>query len=154
MSMTRTDWPHSEAFAGGCQCGRVRYRVAAGPAHHTVCHCRMCQRAVGNAFAPLIEVDSARVAWDGEPQVWASSSIAERGFCAACGTPLFYRSIGRDTVEFMAGTVTSGPGFRPVENHGMESRHAWLDALPGLPGRDTILAPGAVLTSHQWEPTE
>ncbi|HET7714155.1 MAG TPA: GFA family protein, partial [Bauldia sp.] len=31
-------------FTGGCQCGAVRFRVAAlGRA--SICHCRMCQKA-------------------------------------------------------------------------------------------------------------
>ena len=31
---------------GGCQCGAVRYALYAMP-EGSVCHCRMCQKAVG-----------------------------------------------------------------------------------------------------------
>ena len=39
---------------GGCQCGAVRYaaRLAGDEAYW--CHCRMCQRAVGNVTAALV----------------------------------------------------------------------------------------------------
>lgn len=124
-------WREESEARGGCQCGAVRYRIAAGPAKSVVCHCRMCQRATGNAFAPLLEVPRDRVTWTGEPAEWASSDIAWRGFCRACGTPLYYR--GGDTVEIMAGTLAPPFVFRPFEQIAVESRQGWLHALPGLP---------------------
>jgi hypothetical protein len=145
----REGWREEPEVTGGCQCGRVRYTVAAGPAKATVCHCRMCQRATGNAFAPLLEVMTSAVAWECEPAVWASSTLAERGFCATCGTPVFYRGIGRDTTEFMAGTLDPAFAYRPIANHGVESRVDWLAGLAALRDRETFLAEGATLVSHQ-----
>jgi hypothetical protein len=145
----RTGWKDEPATTGGCQCGAVRYEIAAGPAKATVCHCRMCQRATGNAFAPLLEVVEEAVSWDGTPSVWASSSIAERGFCATCGTPLFYRTIGSDTVEIMAGTLHRAFTFRPIANHGLEARVDWLAGLARLPGRVTPKAIASAIRSNQ-----
>ncbi len=124
-------WREEPKARGGCQCGAVRYRIAAGPAKSVVCHCRMCQRASGNAFAPLMEVPSARIDWTGAPAEWASSDIAVRGFCATCGTPLYYRS--GETTEIMAGTIAPPFAFRPIEQIAVESRRAWLADLPHLP---------------------
>lgn len=76
---------------GGCQCGAVRFRATAlvGDAH--VCHCRMCQKAVGNFFAALVGVPIPDLTWTrGAPATWESSDGIDRGFCATCGTPLFY----------------------------------------------------------------
>jgi Uncharacterized conserved protein len=135
------------AFSGGCQCGAVRYRVSAGPAKDCVCHCRMCQRATGNAFAPLVEVKADRVSWEGTPAEWASSSVAWRGFCPTCGTPLYFRS--DDTIEFMAGTLVAGTAFDPVYNASVESRVGWLDALTHAPSKTTDPAILAVVRSYQ-----
>jgi len=129
-------WRHEPATTGGCQCGAIRFAVAAGPARATVCHCRMCQRATGNAFAPLFEVSAGAVEWQGTPAVWASSNVAERGFCGDCGTPLFYRATGGNTVELMAGSLDRGFSC-PAANHGVESRVGWLAMLAGLPDRET-----------------
>jgi len=41
---------------GGCQCGAVRFR-AQGLLEVSVCHCRMCQKAFGAYYAPLVSVD-------------------------------------------------------------------------------------------------
>jgi hypothetical protein len=144
----RDGWKMERSVTGGCQCGAVRYAIAAGPAKSTVCHCRMCQRATGNAFAPLFEVMADALTWQGMPATWASSDACERGFCAICGTPLFYRGIQRDTVEIMAGTMTAHD-YQPIANHGTESRAAWLSHLNTLPDRATFFDPGETITSRQ-----
>ena len=42
-----------EPITGGCQCGAVRFRIARlGRA--SICHCRMCQKAFGSFFGPLV----------------------------------------------------------------------------------------------------
>lgn len=76
----------SAPLSGGCQCGAVRYRLAAlGKA--SICHCRMCQKAFGNYFAPLVEVEGFE--WTrGTRGSFASSNLSSRGFCRDCGTPL------------------------------------------------------------------
>ena len=120
-------------ITGGCQCGAVRYRITGMLGESGVCHCRMCQRAAGNVFAPL--VTATGVVWQGEPGRWASSNIAERGFCARCGTPLYYRETTRpaDEFEIMIGTLDD-PDIAPPGHHvGIESRVGWLKLDDGLP---------------------
>jgi hypothetical protein len=145
----RPGWRDEPEVTGSCQCGAVRYVIAAGPAKSTVCHCRMCQRAAGNAFAPLYEVMTGAIRWHGTPATWASSDEVERGFCGTCGTPMFYRGLRRDTTEVMAGTLAPGFDYRPVANHGVEARKVWLDMLGGLPMKETFFAPGESIHSHQ-----
>ena len=80
----------SETMTGGCQCGRVRYRVEIHNDDAYLCHCRMCQRATGGVFIAFKNVKKADVIWEREPESYASSPIANRGFCSACGTPLTF----------------------------------------------------------------
>jgi hypothetical protein len=81
--------PHAAVLTGGCQCGAVRYALYARPEGAHICHCRMCQKAVGGPFAALAPVRLADFAWTrGTPDTFLSSSVAARDFCAACGTPL------------------------------------------------------------------
>ena len=47
-------------MTGGCQCGAVRYALFDAP-ESTVCHCRMCQKAVGGPFAALSKVQASRI---------------------------------------------------------------------------------------------
>lgn len=76
---------------GRCLCGAVQ--VVAKQASNSVgaCHCKMCRRW---SSGPFMEVDCGTdVTVEGEKHItlFSSSDWAERGFCAKCGTNLFYR---------------------------------------------------------------
>ncbi len=89
----------SEVLTGGCQCGAVRFSVS-DLGRSAVCHCRMCQKAFGSLFAPLVTVKDGK--WTrGAPKWFASSNLARRGFCENCGPPLAYET-GYD-LEFAVG---------------------------------------------------
>ncbi len=144
-------WGDVDAFDGSCQCGACRYEVTEGQALQTVCHCRMCQRATGNAFAPLIAVETAHVTWEGMPKLFQSSNLAQRGFCGECGTPLFYQRLGCGEIEFMVGTINSDFNYSPVRNHGAESRLGWVLGLANVTERETFFDDGETVVSHQYE---
>ena len=122
--------------SGGCQCGRVRYTAEADPADAYLCHCRMCQRATGGVAAAFVGVQVSDVAWDGEPDWYASSPIAERPFCARCGTPLGFRfKEGSAKMDLTVGSFDDPSDFTPKHHFGAESLHeAWIDtsALPRM----------------------
>ena len=122
-------------ITGGCQCGAVRYRVTGGLGGFGICHCRMCQRATGNAFAPLVTAHN--VEWGGEPKRYPSSDIADRGFCADCGTPLFYAPHGLEGVELMVGTLDDPNVVAPRRHTGVESMVEWLHLSDDLPRKET-----------------
>jgi hypothetical protein len=121
-------------FTGGCQCGAVRFRTSMLPSDVSYCHCRMCQRAVGNLFATLAMVRKDRTEWTtGEPAVFASSTVAERGFCRACGTPLFFRYQASPNLELTVGSFDHPELLEPAHHYGIESQVPWHiigDALP------------------------
>jgi hypothetical protein len=60
------------------------------------CHCRDCQRSSGAPFASGVVVATADLQVSGTPTTYSvrasSGKPAQRGFCAACGTPLFSTS--------------------------------------------------------------
>ncbi len=83
----------NQTHSGGCQCGAVRFRVEGALGDASICHCRMCQKAFGAFYAPLVSVGNAKLTWTrGAPKTFKSSSAASRGFCADCGTPLTYEA--------------------------------------------------------------
>ncbi len=123
------------ALSGGCQCGAVRYR-AARMEQYVVCHCRMCQKAFGNYFAPLVVVDGLE--WTrGEPSFFRSSNKARRGFCAECGTPLCY--LGEDGTYEMSGGSFDDPSFAvPEKQINTGARLAVYDTLPDIPHQTNL----------------
>ena len=126
------------AITGGCQCGAVRYAFAGPLTGAHFCHCRMCQRAVGNLFAALVGGPRDRLAWTrGEPARFKSSSVATRGFCAACGTPLTFEYDDAARVSVTIGSLDD-PEAAPIGVHyGVESRVSWLKLCDGLPAEAT-----------------
>lgn len=123
----------SVEMTGGCQCGRVRYRVQIHNDEAYLCHCRMCQRATGGVSIAFKNVLKAELSWDGEPDIYASSPIAERGFCSACGTPLTFAFPDSEKMDLTVGSFDEPGRFVPQHHFGVESIHeAWVDgsALP------------------------
>jgi len=59
---------------GGCQCGAVRFRVDGDLHDSSICHCRMCQKAFGAYYAPLVSTRGANLSWTrGRPKTFRSS---------------------------------------------------------------------------------
>ena len=80
-----------KAVSGSCLCGAVGVSAAACDNHVGVCHCGMCRKWGGG---PLFAIDCGTdVEFTGGENisVYSSSDWAERGFCARCGSHLFYR---------------------------------------------------------------
>jgi len=122
-----------KALTGGCQCGAVRYVLKATP-KSSFCHCRMCQRATGGVFAALSMIRKADLVWTrGQPTYYASSTVAVRGFCAACGTPLSFAYIDKDRMEVTTGSLDDPWSVGLAEHFGVESKMPWLKLADGLP---------------------
>ena len=125
-------------FKGGCQCGAVRFEVTGPLGRASVCHCRMCQKAFGNVFAPLVSVREAQAfRWTkAEPARFASSNLVQRGFCPACGTPLTYEA--PDGVAVAIGAFDHPGEIVPDIEYGSEGRVAWFDHVNDWPTRTTM----------------
>jgi hypothetical protein len=129
--------------SGGCQCGAVRFRVEGALGDASICHCRMCQKAVGNLYAALVSMRGARLEWTrGEPKRFRSSNYAFRGFCGECGTPLTYEA--PDGVALTIGAFDDPSVLAPTIQWGTEAKLPYVDHIPDLPGKDTMADEGAV----------
>jgi hypothetical protein len=124
------------ALTGGCQCGAVRFRVGR-LGRGSICHCRMCQKAFGGFFGPLIS--SFEVTWTrGEPKYFQSSDKVKRGFCAECGTPLTYEEVDRppdQQVEIAIGAFDNPAAAAPVIQVNLHDKLPFFDGLTSLPIR-------------------
>ena len=123
---------------GGCLCGAVRYEISAPAIDVAYCHCRMCQRFTGGlvsagAFFPAEAVRFTR----GEPKYYRSSPIAERGFCADCGSGMLYKSLSRQRFSnahwVLLANLDKPENFVPNWHLGIESQMPWFDVHDDLP---------------------
>jgi hypothetical protein len=122
-------------MTGGCICGAKRFVVDVGEEQAYLCHCRMCQRSSGNVSLAMVNVRQSSLHWQGEEPDWyRSSPIAERPFCATCGTSLGFRFLeGSELMDLTVAAFDDPSAFRPHHHFGAESMHRhWLNT-EGLP---------------------
>lgn len=119
---------------GGCLCGAVRFEVT-GPLRPVVyCHCGQCKKTSGNfvaatdcAMEDLVLKAANRLRW------YASSDVAERGFCSDCGSNLFWRPKDGSHMSIFAGTIDGPTGLRAKAHIFIESASDFLTIADGLP---------------------
>lgn len=128
----------AEQMTGGCACGRVRYAATVHDDDAYLCHCRMCQRAIGSISIAFKSMKQADVRWEREPDWYDSSPIARRPYCRGCGTSLgFQFKEGSDKMDLTVASFDDPSRFRPRHHFGAESMHrAWLNT-EGLPEKRT-----------------
>lgn len=130
----------SVALTGGCQCGAVRYALTAPVEHPHFCHCRMCQRAVGGPFAALGAVPRPAHRWTrGTPKFFESSTVARRGFCGDCGTPLSFEYLDSTHINLTLCSLDDPAAVTPGRHFGIESQQPWLQLADAWPREGTLV---------------
>lgn len=74
---------------GSCLCGALEYEVEGPFVFAGHCHCSMCRKHHGSAFATFLGFASSGLRWrQGEEKVvvFESSANGRRGFCGTCGS--------------------------------------------------------------------
>jgi len=134
-------------YTGGCQCGAIRFRATGVPQDSSICHCRMCQKAFGAFYAPLVSVGHAKLEWTrGQPKRFQSSNFAFRSFCGDCGTPLGYEA--PDGIGLAIGAFDKPEEIAPTCQWGVEAKLPYVDGIPTLPGETTLDDPEAASFIH------
>ena len=105
---------------GSCLCGAVRYEVNGPLDDVLICHCEECRRWHGHVSATaatskqdLSLLEERGLRWIASPN---SDAGARRGFCAECGSSLFWDGPGLKTISIAAGTLDGATGLR-VASH-------------------------------------
>ncbi|WP_157944500.1 GFA family protein [Mangrovicella endophytica] len=132
-------------LTGGCQCGAIRYTVKGEPAMASLCECRMCQRSAGAPLLGHAQFSAQNVVWHKQPpKLFRSSSVADRGFCPDCGTPLTYQYLPTGTISITLSSLDDPEAIIPTSHLGAESRPSWLVAAMALPNEPAELDGGGV----------
>ena len=119
---------------GSCLCGAVTFEVSGELPPPDACHCRHCRKQSGHYFAST-DVPKSALTVHGEDHVaWhQSSETVRRGFCAVCGSSLFWDPLFRDWIG-----VAMGAFDTPTETHlavhiFVADKGDYYDIADGLP---------------------
>jgi hypothetical protein len=114
-------------MTGGCLCGAVRFSAAPNNRDVGACHCGMCRRWAAGPFLGLDCADTLKIDDDTNLGVYRSSEWAERCFCKKCGTPLFYRLVGRGLHVVSAEAFDDRQGFAFASQIFIDDKPAYYD---------------------------
>lgn len=90
---------------GKCLCGSIALEVELSNTEMAACHCNMCRTWSGGPMLAVDCGDSLKFADEKLVKRYQSSEWAERGFCASCGTHLFYYLIPGNQYHLPAGLL-------------------------------------------------
>ncbi|MEO1265854.1 MAG: GFA family protein [Pseudomonadota bacterium] len=130
------DWPGPFEVSGGCGCGGVRFRVHGKLRPPIACHCGQCQRASGHFVVATQALATDATITGADAITWyRSSDIADRGFCARCGSQLFYRPHDRKRLSIMMGVLDRPhpPELRLAAHIFTGDRAMYYDIADGCP---------------------
>jgi hypothetical protein len=123
------------AIRGSCLCGAVRYEIMDSIRAMGHCHCSICRKSHGAAFATWAIIDPDQFRWTSGVELlqgYDSSPGRQRCFCKRCGSPLAASHAGNVT-EVVVATIDGDPGMRPTEHIFVGSAAPWHEIADALP---------------------
>ena len=123
--------------SGRCQCTGVAFEFSGEPTDASFCHCSICRKLSGSAFAAYIEVAT------GDLRITAGSGLIRRyditarltkKFCGACGTPVFTEHSAFPQFTYLSlGVLDDDDGVVPEYHQFTGSKAKWYAITDGLP---------------------
>lgn len=120
--------------SGGCHCGLVRYRASGVRPTVSECHCAQCRKQAGHRYATTgAKTSDIDIENEGGITWYRASPDAERGFCTACGSHLFWRSSSEDKTAILAASVDEPNSLKMFRHIFVEDKPGYYDIDDGLP---------------------
>ncbi|XYI00658.1 GFA family protein [Sorangium sp. So ce1128] len=119
---------------GACLCGTVHYEID-GPFQIMLnCHCSMCRKFHGSAFATAVIAPLSGFRWlAGEQAIRTSCASRHRSFCATCGSATPLLAPERQLALFHAGNLEGDLGIEPQLHQFVGSKAPWYTITDSLP---------------------
>ena len=135
-------------YHGSCLCGAVQFEIDAFQPQVAHCHCSMCRKFHGAAFATIAGVLRNQFRWTtGEAVLkrYIAPNGTTRTFCRHCGSSLTFASphASEDVIEIALGTVDDDIPVKPDAHIFVGSKANWDSVNDTLPrfveGRDSAI---------------
>lgn len=122
----------SKPYQGQCLCGTVKYTVDEIKPSMSNCHCSMCRKFHGAAYATYAQAKQEDFNWvSGETSIkrYKGENGSVRKFCENCGSSLTFQDDDNDNheiIHFAAGTLVSDIDVTPDVHIYTASKANWL----------------------------
>ena len=136
----------SAPYRGSCLCGGIRFEVDQFAPHTGHCHCSMCRKFHGAAYATIAEARQDHFRWTSGQDLlkgYTASNGTTRSFCDHCGSSLTFSSPAADPdlVEIALGCFDDEVPVKPDAHIFVASGAKWAAPTDELPqfeqGRDS-----------------
>ncbi|MCZ4344853.1 GFA family protein [Devosia neptuniae] len=120
--------------SGSCLCGAVQFSVAGDLPEASACHCTMCRKHTGHYEAGVdVPRSSLTVTGDDKITWFKSSDKVRRGFCAVCGSSLFFDPVHLDWIGIMMGAFDGPTGTKLALHIFVADKGDYYEIADGLP---------------------
>jgi len=125
-------------YFGQCLCGTIKYQVDVLEPDMGHCHCSMCRKFHGAAFATYGEVKKENFHWlagQNDLKSYTGHNGSVRQFCQNCGSSMTFSAADNDgeLVEIAMGTMDSDIGERPDAHIFTDYKAGWFKITDDLP---------------------
>jgi len=128
----------TDLYHGSCLCGVVRFEINEFLPQAAHCHCSMCRKFHGAAFATIASVYRSNFRWvEGVDALkgYTAENGTTRTFCSHCGSSLTFYSprAPEEEVEIALGTMDEDVPVEPSAHIFVGSAANWTVLSDDLP---------------------
>ena len=124
-------------YYGKCLCGAVRYELTGSISDIIHCHCSLCRKASGTAYATngfINAADFTLYDTNNSLKGYTSASGSVKYFCSDCGSPLYSANPARPGFyRLRLGSLECDITERPISHNFVTSKANWDDLDAELP---------------------
>jgi hypothetical protein len=124
-------------YFGKCLCGAVEVEIAGGISDIIHCHCSLCRKNSGTAYATngFIAAKGFKVVTGADKlSTFTFKAGRERHFCSQCGCPVYSsNSDDPSRLRIRLGIIDSDISERPISHNFVSSKASWDNLDADLP---------------------
>ena len=129
-------------YLGKCLCGEVQIKIHGKITDIIHCHCSLCRKNSGTAFATNGFINTAEfelVTGEASLSSFSFKPGRNRHFCSRCGSPVYSSNEQDPTrLRLRLGILDSDISEKPISHNFVSSKANWEDLDVDLPRYDAF----------------
>lgn len=129
-------------YSGQCLCGAVSFKIENGISDIIHCHCSLCRKNSGTAYATngFVNTEDFHIlSGQDNLSTFSFKPGRNRHFCKTCGSPIYSSNEDdKSRIRIRLGAIDSEVTERPISHNFVTSKASWEDLDADLPRYDTF----------------